>query len=85
VGDLDPLGAFFSSYDCQSIRPGPETRLQRKPESNDASEFIEFLKHAFRGTERLRVPTPDGKLMHVEVAIGNGIMSTWYLNTFIGR
>lgn len=37
-----------------------------------AAEFIEFLKSAFGGVERLRVPTPDGKIMHAEVAIGNG-------------
>src|SRR5215472_1513788 len=39
---------------------------------NRAPEFIEFLKAAFGGEERLRVPTPDGKIMHAEVAIGNG-------------
>ena len=43
---------------------------------NGASEFIEFLKNAFAGTERLRVPMPDGKLMHAEVAIGDGIVET---------
>ncbi len=39
---------------------------------NKAGEFIEFLKAAFGGVERLRVPAPDGKIMHAEVAIGNG-------------
>jgi PhnB protein len=39
---------------------------------NRAAEFIEFLKAAFGGVERLRVPTPDGKIMHAEVNIGNG-------------
>ena len=39
---------------------------------NRAAEFIEFLKAAFGGVERLRVPTPDGKIMHAEVEIGNG-------------
>src|SRR5213592_769155 len=43
---------------------------------NGAAEFIEFLKNAFAGTERLRVPMPDGKLMHAEVAIGNGVIET---------
>jgi len=37
-----------------------------------AAEFIEFLKAAFDGEERLRVPLPDGKIMHTEVRIGNG-------------
>ncbi|MBA0086044.1 MAG: VOC family protein [Acidobacteria bacterium Pan2503] len=37
-----------------------------------AAEFIEFLTAAFGAAERLRVPTPDGKIMHAEVRIGNG-------------
>ncbi len=37
-----------------------------------AAEFIEFLTAAFGAEERLRVPTPDGKIMHAEVRIGNG-------------
>jgi len=37
-----------------------------------AAEFIDFLKAAFGAEERLRVPTPDGKIMHAEVSIGNG-------------
>src|SRR5438445_5052374 len=37
-----------------------------------AAQFIEFLKSSFEATERMRVPTPDGKIMHAEVAIGNG-------------
>ncbi|HKW32440.1 MAG TPA: VOC family protein [Candidatus Acidoferrum sp.] len=41
---------------------------------NDAARFLEFLKKAFEGVERLRVPAPDGTLMHSEVAIGNGMI-----------
>ena len=37
-----------------------------------AAQFIEFLKSAFEGTERLRMPSPDGAIMHAEVAVGNG-------------
>jgi len=37
-----------------------------------AAQFIEFLKSSFEATERMRVPTADGKIMHAEVAIGNG-------------
>jgi len=36
------------------------------------AQFMAFLKAAFEGTERLRMPTPDGSIMHAEVAIGNG-------------
>ena len=41
---------------------------------NGAAEFLDFLKKAFDGVERLRVPAPDGTLMHSEVAIGNGMI-----------
>lgn len=37
-----------------------------------AAQFIDFLKAAFEGTERFRMPTPDGAIMHAEVEIGNG-------------
>jgi PhnB protein len=37
-----------------------------------ADQFIEFLKSAFEGVERLRLPAPDGSIMHAEVAVGNG-------------
>jgi PhnB protein len=40
-----------------------------------ASEFIEFLKKAFGGTERFRFPIEGSDLiMHAEVAIGNSII-----------
>jgi PhnB protein len=41
-----------------------------------AGEFIEFLKNAFDGTERFRVPRGPGSefIMHAEVAIGNSIV-----------
>lgn len=41
-----------------------------------AAEFIEFLKAAFGAEELLRVPTPDGKIMHAEVRLGNGAIET---------
>jgi PhnB protein len=37
-----------------------------------AARFIEFLKSAFHATEQLRMPAPDGTVMHAEMAIGNG-------------
>ncbi len=37
-----------------------------------AAQFIEFLKSAFEGVELMRMPAPDGSIMHAEVAIGNG-------------
>jgi PhnB protein len=39
-----------------------------------APRFIDFLVDAFEGTERMRVPRPDGSIMHGEVAIGNSVI-----------
>jgi PhnB protein len=41
---------------------------------NGADKFIEFLKTSFQGTERLRVPRPDGSVMHAEISIGNSVI-----------
>ena len=50
---------------------------------NGAAGFLEFLKNAFDGVERLRVPAPDGTLMHSEVAIGNGMIEAGDANAQI--
>jgi PhnB protein len=41
---------------------------------NGAGKFIEFLKTSFQGTERLRMPRPDGAVMHAEVGIGDSVI-----------
>ncbi len=41
---------------------------------NSAPKFIDFLISTFEGTERFRVPRPDGSIMHAEVAIGNSVI-----------
>jgi PhnB protein len=38
---------------------------------NGASKFLDFLISAFKATEHIRVPRPDGSIMHAEVAIGD--------------
>lgn len=38
------------------------------------AEFIEFLVSAFEATERGRYTTPDGKIMHAELAIGDSVV-----------
>jgi PhnB protein len=42
--------------------------------ANGAPQFIDFLVAAFAGTERMRVPRPDGSIMHAEVVIGNSVI-----------
>lgn len=48
---------------------------------NKAAEFLEFLKKAFDGVERQRVPAPDGTVMHSEIGIGNGMIEAGDANS----
>lgn len=36
-----------------------------------AADAIEFYKNAFGATELMRLPGPEGKIMHAEIKIGN--------------
>lgn len=40
----------------------------------DGAKFIDFLIAAFEGVERGRYKTPDGKIVHAEVAIGDSVV-----------
>jgi PhnB protein len=57
----------------------PETPQFRRPGFDNiapyflvkgAPRFLDFLVFAFEATERMRVPRPDGSIMHAEAAIG---------------
>jgi PhnB protein len=39
-----------------------------------ASDFIAFLRQAFGAEERVRMPTPDGKIMHAEIKVGDSMV-----------
>src|SRR5262245_13551608 len=39
-----------------------------------AAKAIDFYKRAFGAKEKLRMDTPDGKVAHAEIAIGNSIV-----------
>ncbi len=39
-----------------------------------ASDAIDFYKNAFGAEEICRMPSPDGRLMHAEIKIGNSII-----------
>jgi uncharacterized glyoxalase superfamily protein PhnB len=41
---------------------------------NGATQAIEFYKKAFSAVEMLRLPAPDGKLMHACIKIGNSLV-----------
>jgi PhnB protein len=40
----------------------------------DAAKAIEFYKKALGAKERLRMPGPDGKIMHAELQIGDSVV-----------
>ena len=40
----------------------------------NASEALEFYKRAFGARERMRMPTPDGKIAHAELQIADSIV-----------
>ncbi len=41
---------------------------------DDAVRAIEFYKQAFGATERMRMPTPDGRIAHAELEIGDSLV-----------
>ena len=46
-----------------------------------ADRFLEFLKQAFGAEQKLRVPRPDGRIMHAEVRIGDSPVELADANT----
>jgi PhnB protein len=41
---------------------------------DDAAQAIEFYKRAFGARERMRMPTPEGKIGHAELEIGDSVV-----------
>ena len=41
---------------------------------DDATAAIDFYTRAFGATERMRMPTPDGKVAHAELQIGDSVV-----------
>ena len=39
-----------------------------------AAQFLDFMKEVFGAEEKLRVPRPDGSIMHAEVKIGDSMI-----------
>ncbi|HMI32096.1 MAG TPA: VOC family protein [Candidatus Limnocylindrales bacterium] len=59
-----------------NVKPIPQgyTTVTPSMTVKDAPKVIEFYKKAFGATERMRMPGPDGKIMHAEIQIGNSII-----------
>ncbi|GGC68263.1 VOC family protein [Undibacterium terreum] len=58
------------------VKPIPEGMHSLTPHlvCDDAAKAIEFYKKAFNAVELMRLPTPDGKLMHAAVRIGDSTL-----------
>ena len=59
-----------------SVKPVPEGYHTVTPflVLKDAHRAIEFYKRAFGAEERFRMPTPDGKVAHAELQIGDSVV-----------
>ena len=59
-----------------SVKPIPDGYHTATPYLiiKGAAEAIEFYKRAFNATELMRVPRPNGVLMHAEIKIGDSII-----------
>jgi PhnB protein len=60
----------------QSVKPIPEGMHSLTPHlvCANASEAIAFYKKAFGATELFRMPTPDGKIGHAQIKIGDSVV-----------
>jgi PhnB protein len=56
-----------------AVKPIPAGYHSITPGMNlkDAAKAIEFFKKAFGAEEKLRMPGPDGKIVHCEMVIGD--------------
>ena len=59
-----------------AVKPIPEDMHSLTPHlvCAGAADAIEFYKKAFKAVETARLPGPGGKLMHVELRIGDSIL-----------
>jgi PhnB protein len=59
-----------------SVKPVPEGFHTATPTLvvRDAAQAIEFYKKVFGADEIMRMPSPDGKISHAEIKIGDSII-----------
>ena len=59
-----------------AVNPIPEGYHSLTPylTVENAAEAIEFYKRAFGAKERMRMPTPDGRIAHAELDIGDSVV-----------
>jgi uncharacterized glyoxalase superfamily protein PhnB len=59
-----------------SVKPVPDGFHTATPSMvvRDAAKAIDFYKRVFGAEERMRMPGPDGKIIHAEIKIGDSII-----------
>jgi len=59
-----------------SVKPIPDGYASVTPYLiiNGAAQALDFYKKVFNASERMRMPTPDGKIGHAEIQIGNSVI-----------
>lgn len=59
-----------------SVKPVPDGFHTATPSMvvRDAAKAIDFYKKVFGAEERMRMPSPDGKIMHAEIKIGDSVI-----------
>ena len=59
-----------------AVKPIPEGYNSVSPALalDDATSAIEYYKQVFGATERMRMPTPDGRVAHAELEIGDSLV-----------
>jgi len=59
-----------------TVRPVPEGyhTVTASITCKDAARAIEFYKNAFGATERMRMASPDGRVSHAELQIGDSVI-----------
>jgi PhnB protein len=62
--------------ETMAVKPVPEGYHTVTPYLvvDDATAAIEYYKKAFRATERVRMPTPDGRIGHAELEVGDSLV-----------
>ncbi|MEV6280591.1 VOC family protein [Nocardia sp. NPDC051832] len=58
------------------VKPIPDGYPQVSPglAVDGAAAAIDFYKHVFGASERMRMPRPDGKIAHCELVLGNSLI-----------
>jgi len=69
---------------AKHVKPIPENFHSITPNliCRNAAQAIDFYKAVFGATEMVRMPGPDGKIMHAELKIGD---SPFFVNDMMGK